>query len=87
MNLSLRDRDPTCRECAYNPYCGVLPVLDFARTGSAVPRPHESHECRQVIAILDWMFKKLEEDPLPLFRMLPGMDTTLAALAEQIQAV
>jgi uncharacterized protein len=74
MNLSLRDRDVICRECPYNPYCGVSPVLDYARTGDATPRPHESNECLFTIAVLDWTFDKLMKDPLPLMRMLPKFD-------------
>ncbi|MDQ3973520.1 MAG: radical SAM protein [Actinomycetota bacterium] len=74
MNLSLRDRDPICRECPYNPYCGVSPVLDYGRTRDASPRPHESDECLFTIAVLDWAFRKLMEDPLPLMRMLPDFD-------------
>jgi radical SAM protein with 4Fe4S-binding SPASM domain len=81
MNLSLRDRDPECRECAFNPYCGVLPILEYARSGSAVPRPHETDECLFTLAILDWTFARLMEDPLPLVRMLPGMDEALVARA------
>lgn len=73
VNLSLRDRDPACRECAYNPYCGVSPVLHYARTGDMVPRAYETEECFLVIAIMDWVFKKLMEDPLPLVCMIPEM--------------
>lgn len=82
-NLSIRDRDSQCRECAYNPYCGVLPVLDYARTGDPTPKPHVSEECIQTLAILDWFFKRLLEDPLPIFRMLPGMDDFLMTLVEE----
>ena len=74
MNLSLRDREPACRECPYNPYCGVSPVLEYARSGDATPRPHESQECLFTIALLDWTFEKLMSDPVPLMRMLPGFD-------------
>jgi radical SAM protein with 4Fe4S-binding SPASM domain len=81
MNLSLRDRDPQCRECAYNPYCGVSPVLEYSRTGNAVPQPHQTNECFFVLGLLDWAFRKLAEDPLPLVRMLPGMDGHLMRLA------
>lgn len=73
VNLSLRDRDPECRECAYNPYCGVSPVLHYARTGELVPRAYETEECLLVLAIMDWVFKKLMEDPLPLVCMIPEM--------------
>lgn len=73
VNLSLRDRDPGCRECAYNPYCGVSPVLHYARTGEMTPRAYGSEECFLVTAVLDWVFKKLLEDPLPLVCMIPEM--------------
>jgi uncharacterized protein len=86
MNLSLRDRDAACRECAYNPYCGVMPVLEFARTGSAVPRPHESDECLFTLALLDWTFKKLLREPLPLVRMLDGADAYLKTLVRRTEA-
>ncbi|QDE70140.1 MULTISPECIES: radical SAM protein [Myxococcus] len=81
MNLSLRDRDPQCRECAFNPYCGVLPVLDYARTGDATPRPHASEECLQTLAVVEWVLRKLVEDPIPLLRMMPGMDAALVEMA------
>lgn len=84
MNLSYRDRDEKCRQCAYNPYCGVLPVLDYARTGDPTPIPHQSEECWETIYLLDWLFPKLLEDPLPLFRMLPGMDRTLMRMVERL---
>jgi radical SAM protein with 4Fe4S-binding SPASM domain len=80
MNLSLRDRDEVCRECAYNPYCGVAPVLDFARTGDSAPRPHESEECIFTLALLDWTIRRFMADPVSLVRMLPGADDWLARL-------
>jgi His-Xaa-Ser system radical SAM maturase HxsB len=80
-NLSIRDRDPICRECAYNPYCGVMPVLDFSRTGDPTPRPHESDECLFTLAILDWTFQKLMTNPLPLFRMLNDVEDVLLEIA------
>ncbi|MDJ0636538.1 MAG: radical SAM protein [Xenococcaceae cyanobacterium MO_188.B29] len=74
MNLSFRDRDSECRECPFNPYCGVSPILNYARTGDATPKPNESEECLKTIAVLDWIFKKLVEDPLPLLQMLPELN-------------
>jgi uncharacterized protein len=72
VNLSIRDRDSVCRECTYNPYCGVSPVLHYAKTGKMAPEPHVSDECVFVIAVFDWIFKKLtEEDPIPLLKMVP----------------
>ena len=82
MNLSLRDRDAACRECAYNPFCGVMPVVEFARSGSPVPVPHESEECLYTLRLLDWTFQKLLTDPLPLVRMIPHADDWLPSLLE-----
>jgi uncharacterized protein len=71
VNLSIRDRDPICRECTFNPYCGVSPVLHYSRTGRLNPEPLANDECIMVIALFEWLFKKLEEDPVPLLKMLP----------------
>jgi uncharacterized protein len=86
MNLSLRDREPQCRECAYNPFCGVMPVISFAKTGNAVPIPYESDECLFTQAILDWTFRKLLTDPLPVVRMLPKGDQLLQGLLLALEA-
>lgn len=80
VNLSIRDRDAECRECAYNPYCGLSPVLHYAKTGDMNPRAYESDECFLVIGILDWVFKKLMEDPIPLLRMVPKLTPHLIDL-------
>ena len=84
MNLSLRDRDPECRECAYNPFCGVMPVLEFAKNGSAVPRPHESDECLFTLAVLDWTLRKLLSDPIPLVRMMPNSEEAFRKMLERM---
>lgn len=83
VNLSIRDRDSVCRECTYNPYCGVSPVLNYAKTGNFAPEPHVNDECILVLAVFDWVFKKLiEEDPIPLLKMVPQcMDSVLQHLA------
>ncbi len=79
-NLSLRDRDSVCRECTYNPFCGVSPVLDFARSGDPTPQPHQSEECLLTIGVLDWVFKRLLDHPLPLFKMIQGIGPVLSQL-------
>jgi uncharacterized protein len=81
MDLSLRDREPICRQCPYNPYCGVHPILDYARSGDANPLPHESEECLFTIGLLDWTISRFLEDPIPLMRMMPNADRWLADLA------
>ena len=77
VDLSIRDRDAVCRECAYNPYCGVSPVLHFGKTGRPEPEPHVSDECKLVLFLFDWIFAKAQRDPLPLLRMLPDLMKTL----------
>ena len=77
---SWRDQHPVCRNCAYNPYCGVMPVMDYARTGKMSPTPHGSEECILTLALFDWVFSKLMDNPIPLFRTLPGMDAQLESL-------
>lgn len=86
-NLSIRDRDPECRACAYNPYCGVLPIVEFADSGNASPRPYESENCRFVLAVLDWTLKKYAEDPVPLLKMLPGIESSLTQYLQQAVSV
>ena len=83
MNASLREQHPTCRECAYNPYCGVIPVVEYAETGNLHVRPLESFDCRFTITLLDWIFAKLLSDPIPLFRMLANDDRVLKRLIER----
>lgn len=82
MNLSLRDRDPVCRECPYNPYCGVLPVVEYARTGDPTPRPHESEDCLFNLALFDWVLRRYLAEPLPLARMVPGVDAYLKQILD-----
>lgn len=72
INLSIRDRDEVCRECTFNPYCGVSPVLHYAKTGHLAPEAHVSEECTLVLAVFDWVFKKMSApDPIPLLKMAP----------------
>jgi radical SAM protein with 4Fe4S-binding SPASM domain len=77
VNLSIRDRHPVCRECTYNPYCGVSPVLHYSRTGKLEPEPHVSHECLFILALFDWVFKKIIDDPVNLLKMVPDYRVAL----------
>ena len=87
MNLSLRDRDAACRECAYNPYCGVMPVLEYARSGDMEPRPHASEDCILTLTLLDWVFRQMLHHPVPLMRMIPSMGQHMGKLLDQAEAV
>jgi uncharacterized protein len=80
INASVRDRHSTCRECAYNPYCGVTPVIEYARTGTIDVLPHESEDCQFTIRFLDWLFAAFFADPIPLMRMIPNFDNIAGRL-------
>ena len=58
---SMLDNIPRCQNCAYNPYCGVCPLLNYVEEGSLfskVPqnRRHKLHE-----GMLDIIFTKLRD--------------------------
>lgn len=53
------DGQPDCVNCAYNPYCGVLPVHNHKRQGSMFGRTRESHTCAVHKGIQDYLFGKL----------------------------
>jgi uncharacterized protein len=73
LNRSIRDQNTICRECTYNPYCGVSPVLHYSKTGQPLPEPHVSDECVLILALFDWIFDKINNhDPLPLLKMAPA---------------
>ena len=52
--------------------------------GEAAPQPHVSDECLFTMSILDWVFEKLLTDPVPIARMLSGMDDFLRRHLETV---
>jgi His-Xaa-Ser system radical SAM maturase HxsB len=56
--------NPTCRECAYNAYCGPDPVGAYNQHGSySVPASRTEH-CQHQMALFDFLFRRLREgDP------------------------
>lgn len=60
---SILDGIPGCCDCAYKPYCGVCPLLNYAEEGSLFAEiPCNS---RHIIyqGILDMLFRKIQDDP------------------------
>jgi hypothetical protein len=55
-------------------------VLEYAARGDATPVPHHSPECLFTLAVLDWAFRKFQEDPITLVKMLPGIERALPVL-------
>jgi len=45
----------TCSQCAYKPYCGVCPVVNFAEKGSIVTNISETSRCKIFMEQFDWI--------------------------------
>lgn len=53
------DAQPDCVNCAYNPYCGVVPAHNHKTQGSLFGRMRESNLCAVHKGIQDYLFEKL----------------------------
>lgn len=51
---------PTCADCAYKPYCGVCPVLNYVETGDIFLKSLQNRKCRLNMGILDLLFERLQ---------------------------
>lgn len=56
------DAQPDCVSCAYQPYCGVCPVHNYATQGSLFGRMRESTLCAVYKGIQDYLFGKLRDN-------------------------
>jgi len=56
------DAQPDCVVCAYNPYCGVCPVHNYATQGSIFGRMRESAWCAVHKGIQDYLFDLLRQN-------------------------
>lgn len=52
---------PMCSQCAYKPYCTVVPVANYQTQGSLWGRMPENHWCRTLMGIFDFLFERLED--------------------------
>lgn len=61
------DASPDCVNCAYNPYCGICPVVNYATQGSLHGQMRTSDWCAVHKGIQDYLFTKLHRaDPAEL---------------------
>ncbi len=61
---SLRDAQPDCVNCAYNPYCGVPPVYSHKAQGTLWGRMRDNPLCAVHKGIQDYLFEKIiQNDP------------------------
>lgn len=56
-----RDSQPLCSQCAYNPYCSVLPVYNYQTQGGLWGRLPVNGWCRMMMGIFDLIFIRLEK--------------------------
>lgn len=48
-----------CTICAYRPYCGTCPVINYAENGNIIPKLPINSKCKFHKAIFDYVFDKL----------------------------
>jgi radical SAM protein with 4Fe4S-binding SPASM domain len=55
------DAQPMCSQCAYNPFCSVLPAYNQGTQGSVFGRMPDSGWCEKMMGIFDVIFTKLQD--------------------------
>ncbi|MBI5526836.1 MAG: His-Xaa-Ser system radical SAM maturase HxsB [Deltaproteobacteria bacterium] len=61
---------PRCAECAYRPYCGACPVVNYMEQGDIFGQRARSSRCAIYIGVLDYLFRRLhkaDKDVLNIF--------------------
>ena len=53
---------PSCCDCAYQPYCGVCPAVNYALYGDLYEKEPSTYRCEIYKGILDIIFGRLLED-------------------------
>jgi uncharacterized protein len=52
----------SCDDCAYKPYCGTCPVLNYSLSGNVIGSIPESWKCKVLKAQFDYIFDKILND-------------------------
>ncbi len=55
------DSQPMCAQCAYSPYCSVLPVYNQQTQGSVFGRMPDNGWCEKMMGLFDVVFTRLQE--------------------------
>ena len=58
---STLDNTP-CDYCAYKPYCGICPVLNYAVYSNLNPQMPETDWCKRHKAMFDYLFEKMQDE-------------------------
>jgi len=53
-----------CDRCAYKPYCGTCPILNYAEFGNIFPQLPQSSRCQIYQGIFDYLFQKIKESDI-----------------------
>lgn len=53
---SILETIPTCCDCPYQPYCGVCPVVNFAKDNDVIEKNPHGYRCKIYSGILDQLF-------------------------------
>jgi His-Xaa-Ser system radical SAM maturase HxsB len=59
---SMLDGIPRCADCAYKPYCGVCPLLNYVEEGSLFARIPQNRRHKVYEGILDMIFIRLQDE-------------------------
>ena len=51
---------PGCSDCAYQPYCGTCPVVNYALYGDIIEKTPRGYKCRLYQGMFDIIFKNFE---------------------------
>ncbi len=55
------ETQPQCAQCAYNPFCTVLPVMNYRSQGSLWGRMPDNVWCRSLMGVFDVIFARLQK--------------------------
>lgn len=55
VNASLLENFSTCKVCAYNPYCGVCPVCNYAEKNNIIASVSQTDRCKIYKFQFDWV--------------------------------
>lgn len=61
---------PNCCDCAYNPYCGVCPVVSYSNENDIFSREPFDYRCKIYKGILDLLFNLLQKDDPEIMHIL-----------------
>lgn len=59
---SILETIPSCCDCAYQPYCGVCPVVNYALQGDVIEKYPRGYRCKINSGILDYLFGIIKSD-------------------------